>query len=251
MTASAVWLSSWLRGAAASDDVLEALAELAPDAPAVVSLQGDAPAPLPELLVALRAAGATSVWLLLPRPGRTIGWPPGAPDVPTPAVLLGRGELGVSLLRHAPSGWRLDPLPPAPLVGVQAQMLTPRAGARALADAVTSAAERLERLGLDRPATRPQPRSWERTLMRLPEALDAQFGGLLARLATLHDALDLAGDEDGAAVTAGEALARSAELQAVLGQVEDIIVGLVGGLNAPSGITAGDTRSATAADRPA
>ena len=52
---------------------------------------------------------------------------------------------------------------------------------------------------------------------------------LLVRLAALHDALDLARVEEGAAVTAGEARARAAEMLAVLGQVEDVIAGVVGG----------------------
>ena len=49
----------------------------------------------------------------------------------------------------------------------------------------------------------------------------------------LHDALDLALAEDGAAVTAAESRSRSGELRAVVGHVEDIIAGLGGGLNAP------------------
>jgi hypothetical protein len=56
---------------------------------------------------------------------------------------------------------------------------------------------------------------------------------LLVRLAALHDALDLALVEEGAAVTAAEARARAAEVRAVLGEVEDVVVGVVGGLNAP------------------
>ncbi len=112
-------------------------------------------------------------------------------------------------------------------------MLTARSGARALAEAVTAAAERLEQLGLDRAATRSAPREWEVALGRLPRGLDSQVEALLVRLAALHDALDLALVEEGAAVTAAEARARAAEVRAVLGQVEDVIAGVVGGLNAP------------------
>ncbi|HYN57688.1 MAG TPA: hypothetical protein VES03_10875, partial [Motilibacterales bacterium] len=45
---------------------------------------------------------------------------------------------------------------------------------------------------------------------------------------------DLALGDDGAAVTAGEARARAAEVRAVVGQVQDVIVGVIGGLNAPA-----------------
>jgi hypothetical protein len=234
MTTTAVWLGSWLHGASGSDDLLEAMAGAAPDAPAVGSLRGAAPAPLPDLLRAIRLSGADGSWLLLPSPGRTIGWPPGVQGTPVPAVLLSGGDRGVGLLRHSAAGWRWDPSGPASLTALQAGMLTARSGARALASAVTAAAERLERLGLDRAATRSAPRAWEGALGRLPRGLDTQVEALLVRLATLHDALDLALAEQGAAVTAGEARARAAELQAVIGQVQDVIAGVVGGLNAPS-----------------
>ncbi len=70
------------------------------------------------------------------------------------------------------------------------------------------------------------------------------------RLAALHDALDLAAVEEGAAVTAAEARARTAEVLAVRGQVEDVIAGVVGGLNVPSPAAPGrDSAAPTAADR--
>ena len=250
MTSTAVWLGSWLRGAAGSDDLLEAMAVAAPDAPAVGSVRGAAPSPLPDLLRAIRVSGADGVWLLLPRPGRTVGWPPDTPGQPVPALLLSRGDLGVGLLRHGTSGWRWDDAASATLVAVQAGMLTARSGARALAEAVSSAAERLEHLGLDRAASRTASRTWEVALDRLPRGLDPQVEALLGRLAALHDALDLATVEEGAAVTAGEARARSAQVRAVLGQVEDVIVGVVDGLNAPTGgALARDIRRTPAADR--
>ena len=73
-----------------------------------------------------------------------------------------------------------------------------------------------------------------RPLGWLPPSLDPQAQALLVRLAALHDALDLARVEEGAAVTAAEVRARAAELQQVLGRVEDLVAGVVGGLNAPS-----------------
>jgi len=250
MTTTALWLGAWLRGAAGSDDLLEAMALAAPDAPAVGSVNGAPASPLPDLLRAIRQSGADSTWLLLPRPGRLIGWPPGVDGAPVPAVLLGRGDRAVGLLRHGANGWRWDPAQPATIIPLQAGMLTARSGARALAEAVTAAAHRLEELGLDRAATRPAPREWEAALSRLPRGLDPQVEALLVRLAALHDALDLARVEEGAAVTAGEARSRAAEVRAVLGEVEDVIVGVVGGLNAPTRLSPEPgPRPAEAADR--
>lgn len=250
ITSTAVWLGSWLRGTAGSDDLLEAMALVAPDAPEVGSLQGAPPTPLPDLLRAIRMTGAQDTWLLLPRPGRTIGWPPGADGVPEPAVLLSRGDHAVGMLRHGATGWRWDDVGSVPIAVLQSGVLTARSGARTLAEAVTAAAERLETLGLDRVATRAAPHAWEAALGRLPRALDPQVEALLVRLAALHDALDLAAVEEGAAVTAAEARARTAEVLAVRGQVEDVIAGVVGGLNVPSPAAPGrDSAAPTAADR--
>ena len=234
MTSVTVWLGSWLRGDAASDDLLEAMARAFPDAPAVAHLHGAGQVPVPDLLRAIRVSGAQGTWLLLPRPGATVGWPADSPAAPVPAALLSRGDLALGLLRHEATGWRWDPAGSAVLAPLQAQMLTARSGARALAEAVTAAAERLERLGLDRAPTSPPPRTWELALGRLPGGLDPQVEALLIRLGALHDALDLALADDGAAVTAGEARARAAQLRAVVGQVQDVIVGVVGGLNVPT-----------------
>lgn len=250
MTATAVWLGAWLRGAAGSDDLLDAMARTSPDAPAVGSVRGAPPTLLPDLLRAVRGSGADSTWLLLPRPGRTIGWPPGADGHPSPAVLISRGDLAVGLLRHGASGWRWDHVEPFPIGVLQAGMLTARSGARVLAEVVTEAAARLELLGLDRAATRPAPRAWESALGWLPRGLDPQVEALLVRVAALHDALDLALVEEGAAVTAREARDRAAAVHAVRGEVEDVIVGVVGGLNAPTPPTPeASPREATAADR--
>ncbi len=252
MTTTAVWLGSWLRGSAGSDDLLEAMAQASPDAPAVGSILGAPHTPLPELLRAIRVSGADGTWLLLPRPGQTIGWPPAADGAPVPAILLSRGDLPVGLLRHGATGWRWDRAESAALAAVQSGMLTARSGARALAEAVTAAAERLEQLGLERAATRSTPRAWEAALGRMPRGLDPQREALLVRLAALHDALDLALSEEGAAVTAAELRARAAEIRVVVGQVEDVIAGVVGGLNAPTPHTAQpDSRPATTADRSA
>ena len=234
MTSVTVWLGSWLRGDAASDDLLEAMTRAFPDAPAVAHLHGTGQVAVPDLLRAIRVSGAHGTWLLLPRPGATVGWPADSPVAPVPAVLLSRGDHALGLLRHEARGWLWDPAGSAVLAPLQAQMLTARSGARALAEAATAAAERLERLGLDRAATTVPPRVWELALGRLPVGLDPQVEALLIRLGALHDALDLALVDDGAAVTAGEARARAAELRAVVGQVQDVIAGVIGGLNAPT-----------------
>ena len=183
---------------------------------------------------AIRVAGADCAWLLLPRPGRTIGWPPEVPGAPRPAVLMGRADAAVGLLSHEASGWHWTATAPELPGALKAEMLTARTGARALADAVTASAEQLERLGLERPARDAAARTWEDALARLPRGLDPQVAALLDRLAALHDALDLALADDGAAVTAGEARARAAAIRGVVGDVEDVLAGLVGGLNAPA-----------------
>ncbi len=250
MTSTGVWLGSWLRGSAGSDDLLEAMALGAPDSPAVGSVLGAPPAPLPDLLRAIRGSGADRTWLLLPRPGRTVGWPAGIEAPPVPAVLLSRADQAVGLLRHGATGWRWDQVLARTTAPVEAGMLTPRAGARMLAEVVTAAAERLEHLGLDRAAARPAPRTWEVSLGRLPRGLDPQVEALLVRMAALHDALDLAVVEEGAAVTAAEARARAVEVRTVLGQVEDVIVGVVAGLNVPTPRPREeDAPAPTAADR--
>ncbi|MGB7981563.1 MAG: hypothetical protein WCF36_12305, partial [Candidatus Nanopelagicales bacterium] len=73
--------------------------------------------------------------------------------------------------------------------------------------------------------------AWRTALARLPAGTDPQALALVTRIAALRDALDLALAEDGAAVTAAEARARAARIRAVAGDVEDVLCGLVGGLN--------------------
>lgn len=86
----AVWSSAWLNGVAASDDVLDAL-EAWGEAHDVVAADGQAaeafdlplafnrPASPVQLLVALRAQGATGVGLVLPAPGDVRGLGGGGP----------------------------------------------------------------------------------------------------------------------------------------------------------------------------
>ena len=251
MTSAAVWLGSWLRGLAATDDLLEVLTASAPDAPAVVSLQAAPAVPLADLLREVRNLGPSATWLLLPRPGRTLGWPPDTSGTPTPAVLVTGVPSGSGLLRHDRTGWRWEVTEVVPGAPLEAEMLTARSGARALAAAVTGAADRLEQLGLDRPATGTPPWTWARAVRRLPPGVDPGVEALLVRLGDLRDVLDLALAEEGAAVTASEALARSAELRTVIGQLDDVITGVVGGLNLPArGMPGTDPRSSRIAERP-
>jgi hypothetical protein len=233
MTATALWVRAWLSGSAGSDDLLESLARVAPDGPQVVSLQGSAPQTMPDLLRELRALPAPRVWLLIPRPGHPGAWPRELDDTPQPAVLVSADAAeGAGLLRPGAAGWRWDSCSEVPILWLEAQMLTARAGARALAEVVTAAAVRLETLGLERPATQATPRVWQRALGQLPMVSDPALHALMVRLAELHDALDLALREAGAAVTAGETRARSGEIAGVVGEVEDIICGVIGGMNA-------------------
>jgi len=86
----AVWSSAWLNGAAAADDVLDALQAwggahdvVAADAGAAdafeLPLAFNRPATPVQLLVALRAQGATSLQLVLPAPGDVRGLGGGGP----------------------------------------------------------------------------------------------------------------------------------------------------------------------------
>ena len=219
MLATALWLGCWLRDVAAPDDLLTELARVAPDA---------LPGPL---LPAVRATGADSVWLLLPRPGRTTGWPPRAAGVPEPAVLLSAGRTPVGLVRTRPGAWQVDSADGAPVLQVEAAALTARAASRAVSETISAAAGRLEQLGLDRPALGRADEQWRRAACCLPDRLDPAVAALIQRLAPVLDALALALAEEGAAVTSGEARARALELRTLTGELEDLLVGLVGGLN--------------------
>ena len=239
ITCVTLWLGAWLRGAVGADDLLGEMARGAPDSPAVVSLDGQAPQPLSALLAAVRALPADRVWALLPRAGGTVGWPRDVPGEPGPAVLVsavgGAGPRAAALLRPGRSGWRWDRCSGSSVPALEAAMVTARGGARALGDVATTSAQRLEALGLDRPPAGSLPHTWVRAMNHLPPGLPAPVQALLVRLAALHDALDLAVVEEGAAVTASESRSRSAELRSVLGAVDDIVVGVVAGVNAGAG----------------
>lgn len=225
MVCAALWLGSWLRGAAAPDDVLGSLVALHPDAPAVVHIDGAPPAGLLDLLAAV--GGMHAAWLLLPRPGRTLGWPSGVREAPQPAILLSRDEVGVALLRHGRPGWRLDAVAGPSVLTLAAEALSPRAAARALDALLAEGAQRLGRLGLDRPAVRAPADTWTLEMRRMPDGVDAGARGVLHRVAALQDLLALALADDGAAVTSGEARARADELRRIAHALDDIVVSLI------------------------
>lgn len=218
MLGCALWVGSWLRGSAPADDTLDALARLAPDAPGAVLLEG------------LRGLGADGSWLLLPRPGRTVGWPRGATGLPGPALLLCRAEATVGLLRDGPAGWPLQPVAGGPVVALAAAALGPRAAGRALAAALASGADQVERLDLARPADRDPALRWQAALHPHPAGIDPLAVEVLARAALVLDMLDLALASPGAAVTAGEARSWAAALTDVRDAVEQVVCGVVGGL---------------------
>lgn len=219
MLTTSVWLGQWLRGSAAADDLVAALERLAPDAPAT------------PLLPLVRATGADRVWPVLPRPGRSLGWPPGVPGAPQPAVLLSAGPAVVGLVRCPPGGWRVDGAAEPGLRVLESEALGVRAAERRFAELVAGAAVGLERLALDRPAAGPATTAWDDALRRLPESLTPGAAALLRRVGSVLDALALALAEDGAAVTAGEAQARRDALRSLAGELADLLCGAVGGLN--------------------
>lgn len=231
MLAAALWVGQWLRGRAAPDDVLGGLANLDPDAPPVIAVDANAPVPLVSLLGVLKVRAVDTAWLLLPRPGRVQGWPPGLAAAFEPAVLMTTAGQPVGLLRLGRHGWRMDPASGASVAELAGSAASPRGTARAFAQLLDEYAVRLGALGLDRPARRELASGWTRALEHLPPDLDRAAAGLLHRIALVLDAVDVALSDEGAAVTAAEARARSRELRALAGQLADLVVGLVAGLN--------------------
>jgi hypothetical protein len=114
---------------------------------------------------------------------------------------------------------------------VESESLTPRTAARAVSEAISEAAGRLEQLGLDRPARTHAGDRWRRGTCCLPDRLDPAVANIVQRVALVLDVLELAGAEQGAAVTSAEARRRALELDSLAGRLEDLLAGLVGGLN--------------------
>ncbi|HEX6888021.1 MAG TPA: hypothetical protein VF143_07930 [Candidatus Nanopelagicales bacterium] len=219
----ALWLTAWCHGSAAADDLLGVLGHVAPDSPLLV-LDGTSVDTADALLRRGRAAGVVAAWPVLPRPGRTLGWPTDVAGVPEPGVLLvDDGGVARLLLRAGSSGWGLVPTTSPAAAPLLAESVPPRAGARRFAALLEEATADLARLGLDRAPTGAAPARWGRALRALPHSLDPGLVALLHRVALVLDALELALADEGAAVTAGEVRARAARLLALHGQLEDLV----------------------------
>ncbi|MGB8021066.1 MAG: hypothetical protein WCF04_07565, partial [Candidatus Nanopelagicales bacterium] len=109
---------------------------------------------------------------------------------------------------------------------------TPRAAGRVFASLLHEYAQRLGSLGLDRPARRSLAGDWTLAMEQVPPGVEPTAAGLLQRIVLVLDAVCVASSDEGAAVTAAEARARSGELRSLAGEMEDLLVALVGGLNA-------------------
>jgi hypothetical protein len=237
--AAALWLDGWLSGRTGSDDLLGALARIAPDSPQAALVDGRSGG-LGELLARIRSDGVVHAWPALPRPGRPVGWPAGVALAPRPAVLLvaappaRRGLPSARALLHAgPGGWAVEPiagdagaLVTAPLL---AEAVTPRAAARRFAELVARATDDLARLGLERAASADGRQAWSRALRALPRGLPGQLAHILDRLCTVLDGLELALLDDGAAVTAAEARARADSLRTLHAGLTDLVAAVAVG----------------------
>ncbi len=219
-TAAALWLQAWLAGQADSDATVTALTRALPDCAPV------------QLLADLREAGADQVWLLLPRPGATLGWPRCAPVGPEPAVLASRAGASCALIPAGAGRQRMVAVTGEPTLPLAASAMGPRAVERALGQLVIEAARRLEALDLARSPGRPGSTRWARALVPTPPGLPSAAVATLDRATTILDALELAMTDEGAANTAGEAAARSLRLRELRDGVHDLLVALVAGLGA-------------------
>lgn len=261
--AAALWLHEWLGGRAATDDLLDLLAQIAPDTPAGLHDAGGT-LPTSRLLRRLRSSGVTLAWPVLPRPGRTVGWPSRVKGDPVPAVVLVGQPKGIDqpplearvLLRAGSGGWIVDDIrerrrgAPAGAQGclathdsaqtrmwaLTADAVTPRAATRQFTELIDQAATDLGRLGLDRPASTGRGSRWTATLHQLPGTADPQLVTLLQRTGLVLDALDQALGDEGAAVTASEARAREAHLHRLRGQLCDLVSGVIIGAGIPATI---------------
>ncbi len=225
--ALAAWCTAHLADRAAVQDVSAAVEGR--DEPHLIDGLGD----LPGLLADLRARGAAGLRLVLPVPGDPRGLPgPGA--LTDAALAAGEGvlvqgpEVGVPAYGLVPAvsahGSRLDGwatvvrwrLLPAPATSPEAPG-TLRQVEHDLTDALREAAQTLARL--DVPSLSPQAAARlaelraGRPLVRLPRSHPAAAAHLLAQAERLAVVLEVAGQDDGAAVDLGSARERRAALR--------------------------------------
>jgi len=207
------WGTSWLRGLAVTDLVVDAV--LADDATHVVAgLPGvEGSVGLARALGELRAARATGVGLALPAPGDPVGLG-GPAELNAGALVAGEavvsGGLGLVPLRvGAAVEWTAYAAAPRPLVDVGE---ADRGLRRALTDSATMLAD------LDVARWRPEAADALMDLHRPPRLRPApgtpdRCVDLAARALQAGAIVDVALADDGGAVSAGEADLRRAALQ--------------------------------------
>jgi hypothetical protein len=202
------WATAWLRGAAAPDDVIEAVHD--GDLPHTVSGLGAEPESLLVVLAGWRSRGATSVGAAFPVEGDPVGL--GGPVAFNAAALAGAeavvcAEAGAGLVPH-----RVGPTYQWLALGAARRQLPDVGEAdRGLRAALLESAELLARLDVAR--WRPEVAD-ELLDLRRPAALPAPPGvpprcvELAARGLRALAIAELALRDDGGAVTAAEATAR-------------------------------------------
>ncbi|GLY67696.1 hypothetical protein [Amycolatopsis taiwanensis] len=227
-----VWTSAWLSGAAASDDVLDALLAwgeahevVAADAEAAVTLNlpltGDFPVTPVQLLAALRARGAASARLVLPVPGDVRGLGP-AGRLAEAALRAGEATLlpGIGfgivpqpiaegLMRW--SVYKVDIPAAADQVGLgEAE--------HGLTDAIRDSAGALKALDVarDRPGVRAELTAWLKARPKLswPAGTPGRALRVLQRAEEIGGILALAqADDPGGALSASAAVRRADALR--------------------------------------
>ncbi len=226
-----VWTSAWLSGAAASDDVLDALLAwgethevVAADAESAVGLDlppaGDFPATPVQLLAALRSRGATDARLVLPVPGDVRGLGGGGPFTEA-ALRAGEAVLFPSL------GFGLVPQPIAEGL-VRWSVYKVDSGApeyvglaeaeHGLTDAIRDSAGALQALDVakDRPGVRAELSAWLRARPRpeWPAGTPGRALRVLQRAEEVGAILAVAEiDEPGGALSASAATLRADALR--------------------------------------
>jgi hypothetical protein len=211
----AVWFTAWARGRASLDDARDAIVggDAAHD---VVGLPGEAgPVPLIMALGQLRAVGAVAAGLALPVPGDPLGLA-GPPAFNADAL-----EAGEAVVLEGAEAGLVPHVTGAGVVWAHHQATSRRQvpdlaeADSALRQALVSAADTLADLDVAR--WRPEVAD-ELTSLRRPYDVPfpAQWSARAVRVASLalrcRSIVDLALDDDGGAVSAGEADARRAAL---------------------------------------
>ncbi|EHR61795.1 hypothetical protein [Saccharomonospora cyanea] len=233
----AVWSSAWLSGAAASDDVLDALGAwgeahevVAHDEATAevfdVPVSGEVPAPPARLLGALRRLGTTDGRLVLPVAGDVRGLGAGGPFA-SAALRAGEAlvfaDLGFGVVpQHVAEGlwrWTVFTLTGHPLSGTPAPEYVPLGEAEhGLTEAVRESAGTLRALDVarDRPGVRAElsARLRSRPRPEWPPGMPGRALRVLQRAEEIGAILGLAqADEPGGAVSASAAARRAEALR--------------------------------------